>query len=337
MDKDDPILGFFHRWVLEFAKHFEEVHVICLNKGTCELPEHVFVYSLGKDEGKGRLTYLYRFYKYFFHVFFHVRVDFVFFHMGAEYNILAAPFFFLRKLFKTKFYWWKTHGHLSLQAKTALVFVDRVHTAIAESFPITTPKCKVVGHAIDTAQFSPDSVDNGTPVLLFVGRLSRIKRVEQVLEVAKRLKEKNIACITRIIGQQVDDEYYKTLNNLVTKYGLKDQVTFIPGIAQQALVHEYQAATVFMNPSDNDGLDKVVLEAMACGAVPITGNTSFNHMLSPYNLYMRKGNISGYTNRIIEVLNCSETKHRELQTQLRDVVVRDHALETITKRIFGIV
>ena len=336
MDKNDPILGFFHSWVLEFAKHFEEVHVICLNKGVCELPEHVFVYSLGKDEGRGHITYLYRFYKYFSHIFFDKRIDFVFFHMGAEYNILSAPFFLVRKLFKTRFYWWKTHGHLSLQARTALAFVDRVYTAVSESFPITTPKCKVIGHAIDTAQFSPSSVDHSTLILLFVGRLSRIKRVEQLLEVAKKLEAKNISCMTRIIGQRVDDEYYKTLNNLVTEYGLKDRVTFIPGITQHALVHEYRAATVFMNPSDNDGLDKVVLEAMACGLVPITGNISFNHMLSPYNLYMQKGDISRYTNRIIEVFNYSQAMLTELQKQLRDVVVKNHALETLTKRIFGI-
>lgn len=50
VDVNDPILGFFHRWVEEFAKHFERITVICLQKGEYNLPANVKVFSLGKEE-----------------------------------------------------------------------------------------------------------------------------------------------------------------------------------------------------------------------------------------------------------------------------------------------
>ena len=98
VDKNHPILGFFHGWILEFAKYFDEIHIICLQKGEFQLPDHVKVYSLGKEEGESRVKYTFRFYKYFWQIFFKVKVDYVFFHMGAIYNIMAAPFFFSQKI-----------------------------------------------------------------------------------------------------------------------------------------------------------------------------------------------------------------------------------------------
>ncbi len=65
VDKNHPILGAFHSWFSEFAKKFDEVHIICLQKGVYDLPDNVTVYSLGKEEGESDLKYLYRFYKYF--------------------------------------------------------------------------------------------------------------------------------------------------------------------------------------------------------------------------------------------------------------------------------
>ena len=58
VDLDDPVLGFFHRWIEEFAKHCESISVICLKEGRHDLPDNVHVYSLGKPSfakaSKGR-------------------------------------------------------------------------------------------------------------------------------------------------------------------------------------------------------------------------------------------------------------------------------------------
>ena len=64
VDKNNPVLGFFVRWIEEFAKHFELVTIICLEKGEYELPGNVKVLSLGKEEKKSKFRYLINFYKY---------------------------------------------------------------------------------------------------------------------------------------------------------------------------------------------------------------------------------------------------------------------------------
>ena len=52
VDKNDPILGFFHRWIEEFAKHCQSIIVICLQKGEYNLPKNIKILSLGKEKGK---------------------------------------------------------------------------------------------------------------------------------------------------------------------------------------------------------------------------------------------------------------------------------------------
>ena len=48
VDRDDPALGFFHRWIEGFAAHADKVIIICLRKGNYELPKHVEVIALGE-------------------------------------------------------------------------------------------------------------------------------------------------------------------------------------------------------------------------------------------------------------------------------------------------
>jgi len=64
VDKNDDILGFFHGWIAEFAKHCEKITVIALGVGEYDLPRNVEVLSLGKEGGKSRLKYILNFYKY---------------------------------------------------------------------------------------------------------------------------------------------------------------------------------------------------------------------------------------------------------------------------------
>ena len=48
VDRTDSDLGFFVRWIEEFAQHCEKVTVICLRKGKYALPANVEVIALGK-------------------------------------------------------------------------------------------------------------------------------------------------------------------------------------------------------------------------------------------------------------------------------------------------
>ena len=55
IDEEDCLFGFFCTWLEKMAKRFEKIHVITLERGRAKLPENIFIYSLGKEAGYGRL------------------------------------------------------------------------------------------------------------------------------------------------------------------------------------------------------------------------------------------------------------------------------------------
>ena len=341
IDKNNPILGFFHRWVEEFAKHFEHIHVICLYEGEHSLPANVTVYSLGKETGENRIKYIWRFYKIFSKIFFGVRVDFVFFHMGAIYNILAAPFFFLRKIINTKFYWWKTHGKLNILGRVASLWVDVIATAGDKSFDMLSRKVKVVGHAIDTDIFNFPSEfckKNKSLGLIMVGRVVPIKKCEIAINVFKEFKIKSYQEIfLDIYGPITDLLYKKKLDDLITKTNIQQKVVFKGAVNHTDLVGVYHEYDVLIHPTYEAGFDKVVLEAVATGVIPLTSIPSFKSILEPYGLYIEKNNIDEYVNMLSKIHKMPSQEKMILLKKLRDIVCLEHSINTLPKRIFGVV
>jgi len=336
VDKNHPILGFFHRWIEEFAKHFDEVHVICLEKGEYALPSHVHVYSLGKEEGENKLKYLIRFYRYFARIFFRIRVDFAFFHMGAVYNIVAAPFFLLRKFYKTRFYWWKTHGHINGWGRIALLFTDKVYTASQESFPVRTHKRVIVGHAVAVPSDFHIKKNMGSSVsLLFVGRITPVKKVECAIETLSVLHSYGIIATLRIVGAEPDALYKEKIISVIKEKQLDTHVVMVGPVNPSRISAEYQTADVLINPSETNSIDKVVLEAMAYGLPVVALEKAYGSLLGNFKLAVKDQDARLYAETIKRLVVHPELLG-ELSRALRAEVADHHSLSTLTNRIFSI-
>jgi glycosyltransferase involved in cell wall biosynthesis len=333
VDLDHPILAFFHGWVEEYARHFDEVHVICLQKGRYDLPSHVHVYSLGKEEGENKLKYLFRFFKIFSQIFFQRKVDFVFYHMGAIYNILGAPFFILRHIYKTKFYWWKAHGYINTMGKIALLFVDDVFTSTESGFALPSKKKHVIGQAIDTTFFTGGIDGERAKKVIFVGRIMKVKHIEDFIETAALLLAGDPELRFEIIGPVGDEAYFSELKKRIGELGIGERLTFVGAKNQHELISIYQSASIFLNTSLTHSMDKTVLEGILCGCIPVTGNRAFTDLLGEEGLYIEEPTPEQYAEKIKGLL---ESDLRPTRMRLREKVVSLHSLNTFTNRIFGI-
>lgn len=252
VDSNDPVLGFFHRWIEEFAQHTDHVIVVCLRKGAHSLPPNVEIISLGE---RGRII---RALELCTIVFGRRReYDTVFVHMNPEYLAAAG---WLWKLLRKKVGLWYTHKSVDLKLRFAIRFVNVILTASEESFRLVDPRVSVVGHGIDTEFFTPTpEIHRGTHILS-AGRLAESKHHDLIIRAAKIAKRP-----LRIAGEGVERH---TLETLARDEGV--DVVFLGGVTQDELRDEYRTASHFVHASTTGSMDKVILEAIACDCSVIT-------------------------------------------------------------------
>ena len=252
VDRTDSDLGFFVRWIEEFAQHCEKVTVICLRKGKYALPANVEVIALGKAPRPVRTARLWN-----ICISRRAEYDAVFVHMNPEYIVAAG---WLWKLMHKRIALWYTHKSVNLKLRIAAAFSDIIFTASKESFRLASSKVRVMGHGIDTEFFTPDAAMVRGTHALSVGRLMKSKRHDLAIEIAAKDGRE-----LRIAGEGPERKH---LEEVAKKAGIN--VTFLGPLSQAALREEYRRAAYFIHTSETGSLDKVVLEALACGCPVLT-------------------------------------------------------------------
>lgn len=272
VDADDPRLGFFVRWIEEFATHTERVEVICLKEGKYALPQNVRVHSLGKENGVSRLKYVLNFYRYIWQL--RRDYDAVFVHMNPEYVVLGG---LLWRLWHKRIALWYMHKSVTLKLRMATFFADDIFTASKESFRVSTNKLHITGHGIDTDFFFPDpSVVRGDWILS-VGRLTKSKRHD--LAIRRAAQEGRTL---RIAGEGPERAHLESLAE-----ELHTTVQFLGPLTQAQLRDQYRTASYFIHTSETGSLDKVVLEALACGLRVVTNDPALKQLESEGSEYVR--------------------------------------------------
>lgn len=261
IDQSDDDLAFTILWVKEFIKQGFDVSVICLQKGSFD--DSFPVYSLGKEEGRGKLVQIWRFLK----LIFTLKYKRVFVHMNPEYFTLGGWWWFLRG---TPSYLWYTHYTMTLHLWLAGIFTKRLFAATSQSLPQFEGSSKKVipGHGIDI-EFWKDSI----PVvaanphnLLSVHRISRSKRLELVIKALALLpKDFTLA----VYGRPIDSEYFKELKMLIEKEGLIKRVQFMGPVPMYELRSVYSKYRLMVNMA-SETIDKTMLEGMVYGIFPVT-------------------------------------------------------------------
>ncbi|NLF29963.1 MAG: glycosyltransferase family 4 protein [Planctomycetes bacterium] len=116
------------------------------------------------------------------------------------------------------------------------------------------------GIELDQWPFRPRGVRKDPPVVLYVGRLSREKNVQALLQAAAMLRRRGAALRLRIAGQGPAEE---ELAELAGQLGLDGQIEWL---GWRADVSDLLAgADLFVNPSTTEAMPNSVLEALATG------------------------------------------------------------------------
>lgn len=333
VDRDNPILGFFHNWILGLSKKFERISVICLEKGAFDLPDNVKVYSLGKESGKAKIKYVNNFLNLILGL--HREYDFVFVHMNQEYILLGG---FIWKILRKKIYFWRNHQYGNLLTRVAVWLSNKVFCTSKDAFVAKYKKTEIMPVGIDTSIFNTElrimNYELCKNRILFLSRMSPIKRPDLLIDALNIIKNKGTHFVCDFYGDASSggEDYYNSLKNKTSELGLSGRVSFYGGIANYEAPKIYNEHEIFVNLTPAGSFDKTILEAATCGCVLVTANKSLSGEIDQ-RMIAEKETPDDVAEKINFWLNVSNEEKITASNKLQKYVLEKHSLNVLIEEL----
>src|SRR3989338_1657069 len=330
VDKNDKILGFFTRWVDEFSKHCEHVMVVAQSADSYDCPNNVEIFSLKEKLSNAfSFTGMLRKWPFIQVIIFwwwifvkRSSYDVVFVHMVPIWMVLGFPFW----IGKGRYLWYEARGK-RWPLRLSLRMVRKVFSASSSGMPITTKKSVITGHGIDTDKFIFGDSKQNENLLITVGRCTAAKRMDVILRCFQLLP---IDFYLKIIGPAItpaDRLLQEKIRCEIHTMPLKGRVT-LEQLTQDELFPVLQIAAFFLHASETS-LDKALLEAMACGCIPVSSNEAAKNIL-PSECVCSNETMFEQLQKLIAL---PVEEKEKLRRKLRNIVEQNHSLPTLIKNI----
>jgi alpha-1,3-mannosyltransferase len=137
-------------------------------------------------------------------------------------------------------------------------------------------KIKMIENAVPVEKFLRLGKQKKKNTFLFVGRLSRNKRIDLLIESFAKIAEKEKGCRMQIIGRDFE-QLLPELEEKVRQHGLQGNIVFRGEVSEAQLMSAYDESQFFISASAYEGFGIATIEAMAAGAIPVLNNiATFN-------------------------------------------------------------
>lgn len=325
VDKDDPVLGFMHRWIEKFSERFESITVICLKRGRHSLPSNVEILSLGKEEGVSVVRYIARFYKYIFQK--RNSYDAVVVHMNEEYVLLGG---LLWKIWGKHVYLWRNHLMGSWRTRLAGRWSHKVFYTSPQSYTASFENALQMPVGIDTERFAYGAGERDG--VLMLGRVDPIKRVKEMLDTAiDAAREQRFKLILAGSPSPGAEAYAEGVQERLKDF--VGEVTYLKGIPHAETPRYFQSTDIVLNFTPSGSFDKVIFEAASCGALILVTNEGLRGSIPEACLT----DITNSKEALLKLLTLSEEEKIILRQKLRGWVEQEHSLNGLLNSLHTVI
>lgn len=137
-------------------------------------------------------------------------------------------------------------------------------------------KIKLIENAVPVEKYLALGKRKKQNSFLFVGRLSRNKRIDLLIRSFAKIAEKEKDCRLQIIGRDFE-QLLPELKEKVRQHGLQGNIAFRGEVSEAQLMQAYDESQFFISASAYEGFGIATIEAMAAGAIPVLNNiATFN-------------------------------------------------------------
>ena len=270
VDLDDRLVGYFVEWLGKAITVFGSLSVFALRVGRHELPSAVSVSALRPKGSHSKFITLCRLFTLSWQQ--RHRYDGVFLRGDAIYVVVAG--WFWRMLGKKVVLWYAHYKPNNL-----LPMAERIATAVTTSVPEAYPgrsgyAVKGLGQGIDESRFPlSDKKKNEKIRLLVLGRVQPIKGVKEIVN--EFINEGAYGAKTEltIVGPALDGAYEKEIDALIAP---RQDIRWIKGLPYDEIPGLLAEQDVLVNAYPGS-LDKVIVESMMSGMIPVVATRGLIH------------------------------------------------------------
>lgn len=129
---------------------------------------------------------------------------------------------------------------------------------------VAAERIEVIYNAVDHERyrFAGEAARAAEPTIVYLGRLKRYKRVDQVVRAMPAILARVPEARLRMVGS---GDFEGDLRALAARLGVAGRVIFTGYVSEAEKIRELQRAWVAANPSSKEGWGVTVIEANACG------------------------------------------------------------------------
>jgi glycosyltransferase involved in cell wall biosynthesis len=174
----------------------------------------------------------------------------------------------------------------------------------------------VVSPVIDLKKIPVMSLSVRSWDFIFVGRFSEEKRCDRFIEIVKAVAHVRPKVCAVIVGTGPLEAQVKAK---VSEYGLERNITLTGWTTE---VYRYLSeAKVYVLCSDNDQMPLTLIEAMACGCVPVVGHVGNvgDLVSSETGAVVQKDDIAAYVKACISLLADPDARHQKQGAGLKSI------------------
>jgi len=208
-------------------------------------------------------------------------------------------------------------------------------------FDIPERKIKIVPNAINP-NVVPENlkkgkfrdkydIDDNTKIILFLGRLNKIKGIDRLLKALPHLKNEDYQCI--IVGPGKKD-YKNELKNIVNENKLEDKVIFTGALYGKDKYKAYNDADVYVLPSRYEGFPNTALEAglmrnpvILSDAIPLSAELNEENAGIVFN-----GDVEDLVKKLNFILE-NKTHRDALGKTMKKLIMEKYTYEKIIKQL----
>jgi D-inositol-3-phosphate glycosyltransferase len=177
-------------------------------------------------------------------------------------------------------------GELAQQADLLIASTSDEANELTDGYGADPARVFIVPPGVDLATFQPmDRADarreigyGSERLLLFVGRLERLKGVEVAIRALALLRDRRHDDVRLLIlgedSHEGDESEKDRLKAIASEAGVRDRVDFVGSVAHHELPYFYAAADACVMPSYSESFGLVALEAQACGCPVVASGVS---------------------------------------------------------------